>query len=79
MPEVKEKDTSNLLLCPMPGLVVSINVSEGEKIEAGQTLAIVEAMKMENVLKAEKNGVVKKINCKAGDSLAVDEIMMEFE
>ncbi|MEE8294392.1 MAG: biotin/lipoyl-containing protein, partial [Sphingomonadales bacterium] len=79
MPEVKEKDTSNLLLCPMPGLVVSINVSDGEKVEAGQTLAIVEAMKMENVLKAEKNGVVKKINCKAGDSLAVDEIIMEFE
>lgn len=79
MPEVKEKDTSNLLLCPMPGLVVSINVSEGDKIEAGQTLCIVEAMKMENVLKAEKNGVIKKIHCQAGDSLAVDEIMMEFE
>ncbi len=79
MPEVKAKDTSNLLLCPMPGLVVSINVSEGDAVEGGQTLSVVEAMKMENVLKAEKDGVVKKIHCQAGDSLAVDEIIMEFE
>ncbi len=79
MPEIPEEDTSKFLLCPMPGLVVSIAVNVGDKVEAGQTLAIVEAMKMENVLKAEKDGVVKEIPCKPGDSLAVDAIMIEFQ
>jgi len=79
MPEKKAADTSNLLLCPMPGLIVSIAVAEGEEVQEGQTLAIVEAMKMENVLKAEKRAVVKRIPVKAGDSLAVDEVIMEFE
>ena len=63
----------------MPGLVVSIAVEEGQTVEAGQTLATVEAMKMENVLKAERKGVVKAIVAKPGDSLAVDEMIMEFE
>ncbi|MGJ8569662.1 MAG: acetyl-CoA carboxylase biotin carboxylase subunit [Hoeflea sp.] len=71
-------DTSGLLLCPMPGLIVSIAVSEGDEVQEGQTLAIVEAMKMENVLKAERKGIVSRIPVKAGDSLAVDEIIMEF-
>ena len=78
---MKEKvapDTSNLLLCPMPGLIVSIAVNEGDEVQEGQTLAVVEAMKMENVLKAERKGVVSRIPVKAGDSLAVDEIIMEF-
>lgn len=78
---MKEKvapDTSSLLLCPMPGLIVSIAVNEGDEVQEGQTLAIVEAMKMENVLKAERKGVVSRIPVKAGDSLAVDEIIMEF-
>jgi len=79
MPERLEVDTSNLLLCPMPGLVVSIDVEEGDEIKAGQTLAVVEAMKMENILRAEKDAVVSKVNCAAGDSLAVDEVMVEFE
>ena len=79
MPEKAAPDTSNLLLCPMPGLIVSIAVEEGQEVQEGQTLAIVEAMKMENVLRAEKRAVVKKIPVKAGDSLAVDEIIMEFE
>ena len=79
MPEKKAADTSNLLLCPMPGLIVSVAVTEGEEVQEGQTLAIVEAMKMENVLKAEKRAVVKRIPVKAGDSLAVDEVIMEFE
>lgn len=78
MPEKIEVDTSNLLLCPMPGLVVSIAVAEGDEIKAGQTLAVVEAMKMENILRAEKDAVVAKVNCEAGDSLAVDAVMIEF-
>ena len=79
MPEKAAPDTSNLLLCPMPGLIVSIAVEEGQEVQEGQTLAIVEAMKMENVLRAEKKAVVKTIPVKPGDSLAVDEIIMEFE
>lgn len=71
-------DTSKFLLCPMPGLVVSINVEEGQEVQAGEALAVVEAMKMENVLRAEKKGVVSKINAKKGDSLAVDAVILEF-
>jgi propionyl-CoA carboxylase alpha chain len=72
-------DMSKFLLCPMPGLVVSVAVVEGEKVEAGQQLATVEAMKMENILRAEKTGTIGKIHAKAGDSLAVDAIILEFE
>ena len=71
-------DTSKYLLCPMPGLVVSINVVEGQEVKAGEPLAVVEAMKMENVLRAEKDGVVSKVNAKKGDSLAVDAVILEF-
>jgi propionyl-CoA carboxylase alpha chain len=78
MPEKLPTDTSKFL-CPMPGLMVSIMVSEGDIIEEGQSLAMVEAMKMENVLRAEKPGKVSKISVAEGDSLAVDEIIMEFE
>lgn len=79
MPEKEAPDTSKLLLCPMPGLVVSINVAEGDEVKAGQALAVVEAMKMENILRAEKDGVVKSVNAAAGDSLAVDAVILEFE
>ncbi len=79
MPEKVAPDTSKLLLCPMPGLVVKINVEEGEEVQEGQALCTIEAMKMENILRAEKKGVVSKINAGAGDSLAVDEVIMEFE
>ncbi|MEL6783548.1 MAG: acetyl/propionyl/methylcrotonyl-CoA carboxylase subunit alpha [Pseudomonadota bacterium] len=72
-------DTSKQLLCPMPGLVVSIAVGEGEEVQEGQALATVEAMKMENILRAERKGVVAKIHATQGDSLAVDEVIMEFE
>jgi propionyl-CoA carboxylase alpha chain len=58
--------------------VVSISVSEGQEVKAGETLAVVEAMKMENVLRAERDGVVKAIKAKPGDSLAVDAVIMEF-
>ncbi|WP_417457521.1 acetyl-CoA carboxylase biotin carboxylase subunit [Kordiimonas sp.] len=79
MPEKEAPDTSKLLLCPMPGLVVSIAVEAGDEVKAGQALAVVEAMKMENILRAEKDGVVKSVEAAAGDSLAVDAIILEFE
>ncbi|MBC2670143.1 biotin carboxylase N-terminal domain-containing protein [Novosphingobium piscinae] len=72
-------DLSKFLICPMPGLLVSLNVKEGDKVEAGQPLAVVEAMKMENILRAEKSATVKKVNAKAGESLAVDAIILELE
>jgi len=72
-------DLSRFLICPMPGLLVSLNVAEGDKVEAGQPLAVVEAMKMENILRAEKSATVKKVNAKAGESLAVDAIILELE
>ena len=78
MPKKAAADTSKLLLCPMPGLVVSIGVATGQEVKAGETLAVVEAMKMENVLRAERDLTVAKIVAKPGDSLAVDAIIMEF-
>jgi propionyl-CoA carboxylase alpha chain len=78
MPVKVPPDTSKFLLCPMPGLVVAIHVSEGEEVKAGQALAVVEAMKMENVLKAERDGVIGKVTAKKGDSLAVDQVILEF-
>ena len=79
MPVKLPPDTSKMLLCPMPGLVVSIAVSEGQEVKAGETLAVVEAMKMENVLRAERDAVVSKLNAAPGESLAVDAVIMEFE
>jgi propionyl-CoA carboxylase alpha chain len=72
-------DLSKYLICPMPGLITAINVEAGDSVEAGQPLAIVEAMKMENILRAEKAGVVKQVNAAPGDSLAVDAIILEME
>ncbi len=79
MPEKVAPDTSKLLLCPMPGLIVNVAVQVGDEVHEGQALCTVEAMKMENILKAEKKSTVSKINAAAGDSLAVDEVIMEFE
>ncbi len=79
MPPPKVADTGKQVLCPMPGLVVSVAVKEGQEVKAGETVAVVEAMKMENVLRAEIDGTVKKINAKPGDSLAVDAVILEFE
>ncbi|MDE4173571.1 acetyl/propionyl/methylcrotonyl-CoA carboxylase subunit alpha [Phaeobacter sp. PT47_59] len=79
MPEKLPPDTSKLLLCPMPGLIVKVDVEVGQEVQEGQALCTVEAMKMENILRAEKKGVVSKINASAGDSLAVDDVIMEFE
>jgi propionyl-CoA carboxylase alpha chain len=78
MPEKKRADTSKALHCPMPGLVKAIVVAEGQQVKAGEALCIVEAMKMENVLSAERDVTVKKIPVREGDSLAVDAIIMEF-
>ncbi|MEM8820944.1 MAG: DUF2118 domain-containing protein, partial [Pseudomonadota bacterium] len=79
MPVKEAADTSKMLLCPMPGVVVSLAVAEGDAVEEGQALATIEAMKMENVLRAEKKGTVAKINAEPGASLAVDDVIMEFE
>jgi propionyl-CoA carboxylase alpha chain len=78
MPMKPPPDTSRMLLCPMPGLVVSLPVKEGQAIKAGETLAVVEAMKMENVLVAERDATISRLRAKKGDSLARDEIIMEF-
>jgi propionyl-CoA carboxylase alpha chain len=78
MPERLEAHTGKQLLCPMPGLVKAISVSVGQEIKAGEPLCIVEAMKMENVLRAERDGTISKIHAKEGDSLAVDATIMEF-
>jgi len=72
-------DTSKLLLCPMPGLIVKLSVTEGEEVFEGQALCTVEAMKMENILRAERRSTVSKINAIVGGSLAVDDVIMEFE
>ncbi len=78
MPVTTAADTGKKLLCPMPGLVVSIAVAEGQEVKAGETLAVVEAMKMQNVLRAERDGTVKKIHATAGATLAVDALILEF-
>ena len=79
MPEKMPPDTSKLLLCPMPGLIVKVNVVEGDEVQDGQALCTVEAMKMENILRAEKKGIISKVNAVEGDSLAVDDVILEFK
>jgi propionyl-CoA carboxylase alpha chain len=79
MPEKSASGSAKLLRCPMPGLVVAISVVIGQKLRAGEAVAIVEAMKMENVLRAERDDVVKAIHAKPGDILAVDAVIVEFE
>ena len=79
MPEKASADSSKQIRCPMPGLVVAISVTEGQQVRAGETIAIVEAMKMENVLRAERDATVAKINAHPGDILAVDDVLVELE
>ncbi|CAK7261412.1 MULTISPECIES: acetyl-CoA carboxylase biotin carboxylase subunit [unclassified Shinella] len=79
MPKKQPPDTSKMLLCPMPGVITSVSVKAGDTVEAGQALAVVEAMKMENILRAEKRAVVSRVAVEPGASLAVDELIMEFE
>ena len=78
MPVKENAGSGKQLLCPMPGLVKQIMVTEGQEVKNGEPLAIVEAMKMENVLRAERDGTVSKIAAKEGDSLAVDAVILEF-
>jgi propionyl-CoA carboxylase alpha chain len=78
MPAKTAGDAGKKVLCPMPGLVVAIPVAPGQEVKAGETLAVVEAMKMENVLRAERDGVIKEVFAKKGDSLAVDAVIMEY-
>ncbi|UEM09312.1 acetyl/propionyl/methylcrotonyl-CoA carboxylase subunit alpha [Bradyrhizobium barranii subsp. barranii] len=78
MPVTTASDSGKKLLCPMPGLVVSIAVTEGQEIKVGETLAVIEAMKMQNELRAEQDGTVKKIHASAGATLAVDALILEF-
>jgi propionyl-CoA carboxylase alpha chain len=78
MPAKKLSGSEKSVRCPMPGLVVSIALAEGQEVKAGETLAVVEAMKMENILRAERDGIIKKIPVKPGDSVAVDAVIMEF-
>jgi len=79
MPEKKAADTSRFLLSPMPGLLISLSVVEGQQVKGGEELAIIEAMKMENVLHAERDGVIKAVHSVTGDSLSVDQTIIEFE
>jgi len=78
MPDRRETDTSKALVCPMPGLVKALYVSAGQEVKAGEPLCMIEAMKMENVLRAERDVSIRKINAREGDSLAVDAVIMEF-
>ncbi|NVK34367.1 MAG: acetyl/propionyl/methylcrotonyl-CoA carboxylase subunit alpha [Rhodobacteraceae bacterium] len=79
MPDKSDADSGKVLRCPMPGLIVSLEVKEGQSVKAGDTLAVVEAMKMENVLRAERDCVVETISASVGESLAVDSVIMEFQ
>jgi propionyl-CoA carboxylase alpha chain len=79
MPEKTPPDLSKFLLSPMPGLLVSVAVEAGARVRAGEELAVVEAMKMENILHAAADGTVKEICAAPGDSLTVDQIILEFE
>ncbi len=78
LPPKQAADTSKLILSPMPGLVVSLDVEPGQSVQAGQAVAVVEAMKMQNIIRAEREGVVKTVGPKAGDSVAADEVLVEF-
>jgi propionyl-CoA carboxylase alpha chain len=78
MPVKAAPDQGKQVLCPMPGLVVSIAVVPGQEVKAGETLAVIEAMKMENVLRAARDGTVKAVFAQKGDSLAVDTVILEF-
>ncbi|HEY8617572.1 acetyl/propionyl/methylcrotonyl-CoA carboxylase subunit alpha [Phenylobacterium sp.] len=78
LPPKKAADTSKMVLSPMPGLVVSVDVNPGQEVKTGEVVAVLEAMKMQNIIRAEHDGVVKAVNAKAGDSVAADEVLVEF-
>jgi propionyl-CoA carboxylase alpha chain len=78
LPEKKKPDTSKSVISPMPGLVVTIEVAEGQAVREGEVICVIEAMKMQNILRAEHDGVIKTVSAKAGDSVAADEVLVEF-
>jgi len=78
LPPKKAVDTSRLVISPMPGLVVAVEVVAGQDVKAGQTLCVIEAMKMQNIIRAERDGVLKTVSAKPGDSVGADEILAEF-
>ena len=78
LPAKQAADTAKLVLSPMPGLVVSLSVVEGQEVKTGEVVAIIEAMKMQNIIRAERDGTVKVVGPKAGDSVAADEVLVEF-
>ncbi|CAN5237538.1 acetyl/propionyl/methylcrotonyl-CoA carboxylase subunit alpha [soil metagenome] len=79
LPERKPADTSKLVLSPMPGLVVSMDVAVGQTVREGEVVCVLEAMKMQNIIRAERDGAVKAVNAKAGDPVAADEVLVEFQ
>jgi propionyl-CoA carboxylase alpha chain len=78
LPPKKAADTSKMVISPMPGLVVSIDVAVGQDVKAGEVVAVIEAMKMQNIIRAERDGKVSVVGPKAGDSVAADEVLVEF-
>jgi propionyl-CoA carboxylase alpha chain len=78
LPPKQAADTSKMVLSPMPGLVVTLDVAVGQQVRAGEAVAVIEAMKMQNIIRAERDGVVKAVNAAAGDSVAADEVLVEF-
>ena len=78
LPKKTPPDTSRLVVAPMPGLVVSMDIAEGEEVKSGQVICVLEAMKMQNIIRAERDGVIKSVGAKAGDSVAADDVLAEF-
>ncbi|USQ94298.1 acetyl-CoA carboxylase biotin carboxylase subunit [Caulobacter sp. RL271] len=78
LPAKQAADTSKLVLSPMPGLVVSMDVAQGQAVREGEVVCVLEAMKMQNIIRAERDGTVKAVNAKAGDPVAADEVLVEF-
>ena len=78
IPQKQKADTSKLIVSPMPGLVVSIDAKPGQDVKAGEGVAVVEAMKMQNIIRAERDGVVAKVNAAPGASVAADEVLLEL-
>ena len=78
LPPKKVADTSKMVLSPMPGLVVTLDVTVGQQVRAGEAVAVIEAMKMQNIIRAERDGTVKAVNAQSGDSVAADEVLVEF-
>ena len=78
LPEKKAADTSKMIISPMPGLVVSMDVEVGQQVREGEIVCVIEAMKMQNIIRAERDGVVKIVSAKGGDSVAADEVLVEF-